>query len=95
MNRERARELLPIIEAFANGEEIERYYGESWNREIGPCWDPDSKYRIKPKAREFWVAPFPSNEGTCTGGGQTRNGQYVEVDEPNRWDGVIKVREVL
>ena len=39
MNRSRAKELLPIIEAFANGEEIEVTYFDSkvWRSEQ-PMW---------------------------------------------------------
>ena len=62
MNRERAKELLPIIEAFANGEDIQFHDGDGWSdvsgREelVGECLDDDGlEYRIKPVAREFWV----------------------------------------
>ena len=54
MNRDRAKELLPIIEAFANGEDIERWdILNNWN-------DTDDitckgEYRIKPKPREGYV----------------------------------------
>ena len=57
MNRERAKELLPIIEAFAEGKEIEMQ-GNSIGWEDGGeqlSFDTELEYRIKPQPREFWV----------------------------------------
>ena len=52
MTRERAKKLLPIITAFANGEEVE-YYNiviHSWSDWVGPFEAGDTrKFRIKPK----------------------------------------------
>lgn len=98
MNRERAKELLPIIEAFANGEEVEYRWSEvpQWADcgEVGPGFEDEVEYRIKPKPREFWVAPFlKANE--MPSGGSDRLGQYCEVSQYGGWAGTIKVREVL
>lgn len=64
MNRERARELLPIIEAYANGEKIEGRPLSSLNNftsvgedNSGLYFCDDVEYRIKPKPREFWINP--------------------------------------
>lgn len=62
MTREHWKELLPIITAFANGEDVELF------DEIGNKWgggeklafsEPFRSYRIKPKPREFsaWLSP--------------------------------------
>ncbi len=59
MNRERARELLPIIQAFAEGKEIEALIGRHWNI-CTPTFDDEFEYRIKPEPREFWL--FVSGE---------------------------------
>jgi len=54
VNRERAKELLPIITAFANGEDIQFHDGDGWADADSvieaECLDDDGlKYRIKPK----------------------------------------------
>ena len=83
MNRERAKELLPIIQAFADGEEIE------WKGGVGICWRKSSgefadntEYRIKPKEpREFWIHP--------------RSAKSCIKNDPGTGAGYFKVREVL
>lgn len=47
MLRDRARELLPIIEAFANGKSIEYKNAGSWKLATGPNWSNGIQYRIK------------------------------------------------
>lgn len=51
VNRERAKELLPIIQAYAEGKQIEfRPKGEyHWLPSTTPTWTDDVKYRIKPE----------------------------------------------
>jgi len=65
MTREKAKELLPIITAWANGEAIQIKTGSVWAEPHSPQFDCDpSDYRIKPKPRkplECWV--FVSTEG--------------------------------
>lgn len=57
MNRQQAKELLPIIKAFAEGKTIQYYYGDGkWmDIEVAVFNDDTSKYRIKsePKYRPF------------------------------------------
>jgi hypothetical protein len=68
MDRKRARELLSILEAFANGEQLQFRLIDDHAMEVGdwtdlpedkrlcvtfPC--DDYEYRIKPKAREFYL----------------------------------------
>ena len=53
MKRQQAKELLPIIQAFAEGKTIQYYYGDNWV-DISPDWavdfsDNPSHYRIKPE----------------------------------------------
>ena len=44
------------IEAFKNGAEIEARYGASeWALDESPDWFGDFEYRVKPKAREWWI----------------------------------------
>ena len=51
MNRERAKELLPIIKAYAEGAEVECYSGTGWLRAGTPTFDDLLKYRIKPSSK--------------------------------------------
>lgn len=57
MNVERAKELLPIIQAFAEGKEIEStFLGHvEWSDDFYPTWADNYMYRIKqePKYRPF------------------------------------------
>lgn len=54
MNRERAKELLPIIQAFAEGKKVESALicdnGE-WSDDIYPLWSDGYVYRIKPEPK--------------------------------------------
>jgi len=69
MNRERCKELLPIIQAFAEGKAIQfRLEGlngdNSWNdlpedeRMTVTFPAEDYEYRIKPEPMEIWVHVF-------------------------------------
>ena len=67
MTREDAKKLLPIIEAYANGETVQIRKGNYWgkNEYYTFAGSPDS-YRIKPKPREFWVNEYTFGIGnTC------------------------------
>ena len=59
MTQEEAKEYLPIIKAFADGEAIEFYHFGAWRNAI--AFDPEmaAHYRIKPEPLEFdvWVCP--------------------------------------
>lgn len=56
MNRERVKKMLPIIQAFAEGETIQFFSGISvgWIPLGDYCsFSPDVEYRIKPEPRIF------------------------------------------
>jgi hypothetical protein len=62
MTREYAKELLPIITAFANGDDIQSQSpGGNWSiiNEPGFSLEP-SRYRIAPKPRKVWVNEYKS-----------------------------------
>ena len=65
MNRERAKELLPIIQAFADGKKIEMalFDGDGalseWSDVFFPTWSDDYIYRIKPEPK---YRPFKDAE---------------------------------
>ena len=62
MNRDRARELLPIIQAIADGKTVqERCVGDNprdwhdWDCSIPMFDNPKYEYRIKPEPREWFL----------------------------------------
>ena len=57
MNRERAKELLPIIQAYAEGKEIEcaPEDGYEWFPCPCPAWSITNKYRIKQEPKTGWI----------------------------------------
>lgn len=60
MNRHQAKELLPIIQAFAEGKEIESRVKDKWYRVLEICNETNPKdYRIKPEQK---YRPFKDKE---------------------------------
>ena len=60
MTREKAKELLPILKAFAEGKAIEfRTIEGTWEELPDPLFQNPYKYRIKPEPR---YRPFKSQE---------------------------------
>ena len=60
MTREEAKEILPIIQAFAEGKTIEyRGLGGEWKAAHTPTWSSHLFYRIKPEPK---YRPFKSKE---------------------------------
>ena len=60
MTREEAKELMPIIQAFAEGKTIEyRESGGAWKVARTPTWSSRFFYRIKPEPR---YRPFKTQE---------------------------------
>jgi hypothetical protein len=55
MTRDRAKGLLPIITAFAEGKRIECKVEGAWVGCMMIMPDLDNEYRIKPEPREWWV----------------------------------------
>lgn len=101
MNRERVKELLPVFEAFANGEDIQfRPYQYNPNTEPPPDWSDlptdqrvtmtfpceDYEYRIKPSPREWWINPDTDPDDSA-GRLHKQNDDCLEF-------GCVKVREV-
>ena len=61
MTREEAKELLPIIKAFAEGKTIQykNKVNPEWEETDCPIWAKESKYRIKPEPK---YRPFKTQE---------------------------------
>lgn len=65
MNRERAKELLPIIQAYAEGKPIEvrdASVESDWYATARPGWDDSNEYRIKPELLTPKYRPFNAEE---------------------------------
>jgi hypothetical protein len=62
MTREHAKELLPIITAFADGEDVQfRIGAHTWTTKDPIEFNSDPKlYRIAPKPRKIWVNEYKS-----------------------------------
>jgi hypothetical protein len=72
VTRERARELLPVIEAWARGEMIQslaKYPGATWQDcNSGASFSDDYEYRIKPRPLECWAIWCPADARLICGG---------------------------
>ena len=64
MNKQKAKELLPIIKAFSEGKTIEfsRLNLEDWNVCENPEFMDYNKYRIKPEPK---LVPFTFEDNLC------------------------------
>jgi hypothetical protein len=61
MNRERAKALLPIIQAFAEGKEVQVKYSSGWGMASDPAFGCDEyKFRIKPEPEVIYVNKWKS-----------------------------------
>ena len=67
MTREEAKQLLPIIQAFAEGKAIEsrciKGYKSLWYDDEDPSFDNDLEYRLKPEPK---YRPFANAEECWT-----------------------------
>ena len=88
MNKHNAKKFLPIIQALADGEEIECkcIYTATWKKQESICFDEEPEfYRIKPEPRMFKLYII-----------DTANGETVMTTHPtfdSRWK-QITVQEV-
>jgi len=60
MNREHWKELLPVITAYANGEDVQYSHEGKW-KSLSHGFDfteRPSQYRVAPKPRKFWVNDY-------------------------------------
>lgn len=88
MTRGEAKELLPVIQAFAEGKKIEYHddNDDEWIETSTPVWQVGVKYRIKsePKYR-----PFKNGEECCNemikhqpfGWIKAPNGDFLYIDK--------------
>ena len=77
MTRERAKELLPIIQAYAEGKKIQSLSSAGWEDINDPLFRSHSEYRIKPEPRE-WYEIVPKG-GTMRTAGARPNKTVAEA----------------
>ena len=61
MDREQVKKIIPTLQGFVDGGELQQRaigHGADWHKQNGSFvinggWE----YRLKPKAREWWVLP--------------------------------------
>ena len=93
MTRKQAKELLPVIQAFAEGKTIQIKTHSGWgdmNLDYPNFNDDSNLYRIKPDPREFWIAVYKSS---CVAYAYDAKAD-AKVNQGTA-DELIKVREVL
>lgn len=62
MNREEAKRLLPAIQAYAEGKDVQFFgvllekagLGEKWHDTNDPSFDKRTQWRVKPDLLECW-----------------------------------------
>lgn len=101
MTREEAKELLPIIQAFADGKTIQVWYNDTWQDEEYPSFGELNLFRIKPEPKyrpfrnveECWNEmlkhrPFGWLKDTDTGGYIiiSELDEDIEISGNNGWD---------
>ena len=63
MTREKAKELLPIIQAFVEGKTIQVWANDTWQDEESPLFWAYAQFRIKPEQKsEPKYRPFKTKE---------------------------------
>lgn len=101
MTREEAKEMLPIIQAFADGKTIQVWYNDTWQDEEYPSFGELSLFRIKPEPKyrpfrnveECWQEmqkhqPFGWLKDIDTGGYIiiSELDEDIEISGNNSWD---------
>ena len=60
MTREEAKELLPIIQAYVDGKQIQwKHISGMWMDTTEPLWDNKTSYRVKPETK---YRPFKNTD---------------------------------
>lgn len=95
MTRDRAKEILPVIQAYAQGKAVQYKPNLTPQSEwrdvsiiVGDCLDGDSFYRVKPEPRIWWLVVY---KGTIT----TFEDQVSATKFFSGIGEIIRVQEVL
>lgn len=92
MNKDNARDYLPLVQALADGKPLQVKTVNGWDdiqSGVSFCYAPE-KYRIKPEPKEVW---FNQYEHDVT------RGPYVSKEEAENYAGnfakQVRYREVI
>ena len=86
MNKENASQFLPLVQALADGKQIQvsRKDKSHWMNSDEPTFSSEYLWRIKPEPREFFLYRD-----------DTSDDYYVsDTNPPAEWNELIKVREI-
>lgn len=104
MTREEAKQLLPVIQAYANGKTIQLNMDHKWSSvpfdEPLNFDDAPERYRVKPEPETIFYVEYKTMSGT--GRCKVANGQFKEYAEKFGRDRfgadfirVVEFREVI
>jgi len=97
MNREEAKKLLPIIQAYAEGKQLQIQYKSEWKDVDDPSFtSPPGCYRIKPEPRE-WTLVLDVHDNIVGSAADLQSGCIRTASGMQSLLGcrTVKVREVL
>jgi len=91
MTRERAKELLPIITAFAEGKDVQyrTHRNDVWSPATSPNFAEHLEWRVKPEPREFWVNVYSTGDYCAHDSAESATKARTTGGE------TIRVREVI
>ena len=55
MNREEAKKLAPVIQAYAEGKTVQYKTDDGWHDSTYPGFSHYFEWRVKPETKEVWV----------------------------------------
>ena len=91
MNRDRARELLPIIQAFADGKGIQyTRMNDPWTNLNDPGFDSMGEYRIRPEPEVIYVNKCRNDIEVFKFKTEKEAQEYALGESFNKWDYVAK-----
>ena len=98
MTRERAKELMPLIQAYAEGKSLQAKNAimSTWKDIDAPFWSEGVEYRIKPEPREFWLIQLPMDvrSGHIVCSSEEAANAYASTFDEDASQ-IIHVKEVL
>jgi len=95
MNKDNAKDYLPLVQAMAEGKAIEGYFelDEKWMQLVEVRFDaPASQYRIKPEPREVFIPRWPDGFEGASYDSEEEARKAVSVDTKCK---IIRYREVV
>ena len=100
MNRERAKELLPVIKAFTEGKDIQCRSTDDtqWLDTTIPTFSASIEYRIKPEPREYWIPIWKDSTAQNHNAWETAycsKGNLLSTCAPDELERAALFREVI